>query len=300
MLPAVHRNAEGGVSSRNLKDDRWCTAYAHRVRWPHGFTCPACGFHQDCSTIREKHVCRFCRRTISITAATLLHGTKKGLCLWLQAAWWASGRRSSLSTKKLQRYLGINSYQTAWACLNRLRRAIGVLNRTPCSGVVLIDSTMLETAAEPLPVLAAVESIAAGRATGRLHMKIFKTIDPGVVRDFSEQAVCAGSTVDAPGREPFLSVGLDHCFWTTAQQGLFQADVQHILSIFKNWYQRQKYRFYRLKNDQDALEEFCFFHNAKLFSGRSHHFDALVSALLAPLDTPRGVCSVENRKRGAQ
>ncbi len=300
MLPAMDRDAGYVFSSRKLKDDQWCTAYAHRVRWPHGFICPVCGFQQDCSTISEKYICPFCRRTISITAATLLHGTKKGLCLWLQAAWWACGRRSSLTTKKLQRCLGINSYQTAWACLNRLRRAIRLLNRTPCSGVVLIDMAMLEPMAEPLPVLAAVESIAAGRATGRLRMKIVQAIDPGVIQEFCEQAVRAGSTVDAPGREPFLSVLPRHCLWTTSDRRPFQADVQQILSTFKNWYRRQRYRFCRLKHDQDALEEFCFFYNAKLFSDRSDHFEALVSALLAPLETPEGPCSAQNLKGGAQ
>jgi hypothetical protein len=275
-------------------------SYAHRIRWPHGFTCPACGFHQDCSTISEKYVCRFCRRTISITAATLLHGTKKGLCLWLQAAWWACGRRSSLSTKKLQHHLGINSYQTAWACLNRLRQAIRLLNRTKCSGVVLIDFAMLETPAEPQPILAAVESIAAGRDTGRLRLKICQGIDPEVVGQFCEEAVGTGSTVDAPGREPFVSVEPHHCLWTTADRRSFHPDVLQILSTFKNWYRRQRYRFCQLKHDQDALEEFCFFHNAKLFSDRADHFQALVSALLAPLETPEGPCSGQYLKGGNQ
>ena len=300
MLPAMDRGAGNGVTSRKLKDDRWCISYAHRIRWPHGFTCPACGFHQDCSAISEKYVCRFCRRTISITAATLLHNTKKGLSLWLQAAWWACGRRSSLSTKKLQRHLGINSYQTAWACLNRLRRAIRLLNRRPCRGVVLIDSVMLQSLVEPPMVLAAIESIAAGRTTGRLRLKIFQAIDPVVVQGFCEQAVGAGGTVVAPDRDPFVSVRLHHCLWTTADKRPFLADVQQILSTFQNWYRGQKYRFCQLKHDQDALEEFCFFHNAKLFSDRSHHFEALVSALLAPLKTSEEPSSGQNWTGGAR
>lgn len=300
MLPVMDIVPGNRITAQKLQDESWCTSYAHKIRWPHGFTCPTCGFHQNDPSSGEHDVCRFCRRPKSITAATLLHGTKKKLCLWLQAAWWASGRRSSLSIKELQRYLAINSYQTAWSFVNKLRRAIRLMNQKKCSGVVLIDSGVLEISGESIPALAAVESIAAGRTTGWLKMQICQSLDPSIIQGFCEQVVDPGSFIDAPCREPFVSVCLQHCLYTSAGPSPSHNTVQQICSSYRSWYRQQKYRLCHFKTYQDALEEFCFFYNAKLFSSRSHHFEALVSALLTPLGKDRGYRSVKDKTRGEQ
>ena len=94
-----------------LEDQSWCTSYAFRIRWPQGFVCPACATEHQGYVQPEKPLCRACGRNSSITAGTILHGSKKSIATWLQALWWLSGERTSVSIGKLKRHLGFNSYQ---------------------------------------------------------------------------------------------------------------------------------------------------------------------------------------------
>ncbi len=271
-----------------LQDESWCTSYAYKIRWPEGFSCPACGFHQKDSLPEENSVCRHCGRTTSITASTLLHGSKKELSLWLQAAWWASGERSSLSIKQLQHCLDLNSYQTAWSWMKKLRQAIQMMNRKQCRGIVLIDSQTVDCLSESNLLLAAVESIAGGRTTGRLRLEFCQSLDAETIELFCERAVLPGSVIDAPHRQPFTSVLLPDMLYTSNKTIAAHETILDICSTYRRWCRQQKYRLSRFKSYQDALEEFCFFHNGELHLSRSWRFAELVAALLTPHPNPMG------------
>ena len=59
-----------------------------------------------------------------MTAGTVLHRTHTPLTQWFWAAYLVTTHTPGLSALQLQRQLGIRRYETAWAMLQKLRRAM--------------------------------------------------------------------------------------------------------------------------------------------------------------------------------
>jgi len=277
--------------ANRLEDESWCASYAYSIRWPQGFVCPTCGTAQPESGFQDKPLCRACGRYSSITAGTLLHGSKKSLSTWLRALWWVSGENSSLSIMKLRKYLGFTSYQTGWAWMKTLRRAIELTNQKKCQGITLVDSAPASDSAEGDQLLVAVESIARGRTTGRLHMKLYRSLDQEVISRFCRDALAAGSIIIFPGRQPFSSVHLQEILYTVDDSSGFHEDIETICTSYRRWRRRKKYNWSHLCCSQDLVEEFCFFHNGALTAGRVDIFETLVLVALshkpAGFDVPK-------------
>ena len=68
--------------------------------------------------------CVVCRRETSVTAGTIFHGSRLPLGSWFAAIWYLVNQKQGVSALGLQRVLGFGSYQTAWAWLHKLRRAM--------------------------------------------------------------------------------------------------------------------------------------------------------------------------------
>jgi transposase-like protein len=68
--------------------------------------------------------CASCRYQVSLTAGTVLHGTRTPLHLWFWAAYLMTTGTPGISATQLQRQLGIARYETAWMMLQKLRRAM--------------------------------------------------------------------------------------------------------------------------------------------------------------------------------
>ncbi len=74
---------------RRFPDDAACAAYLAEARWPDGFICPACG-HDRAWRLKTKantHECSQCHRQTSVTAGTVMHGSKLALSVWFWAAY---------------------------------------------------------------------------------------------------------------------------------------------------------------------------------------------------------------------
>ena len=76
-----------------------------------------------------------------MTAGTIFEGTRKPLRLWFQAMWYVTNQKHGVSALGLQRILGLGSYQTAWAWLHKLRRAMVRPGRDLLGGAVEVDKT---------------------------------------------------------------------------------------------------------------------------------------------------------------
>ena len=119
-----------------------CRAYLWQLRWPSGFECPRCGTGHAWSTGRaELWECAGCHHQTSVTAGTVFQGTRKPLVLWFRTIWWVTSQKHGASALALQRLLGFGSYQTAWAWLHKLRRAMVRPGRDRLNGLVEVDET---------------------------------------------------------------------------------------------------------------------------------------------------------------
>jgi hypothetical protein len=76
-----------------------------------------------------------------VTAGTIFAGTRTPLVSWFAAIWYVVNQKQRVFALGLERVLGLGSYQTAWAWLHKLRRAMVLPGRDLLCGVVEIDET---------------------------------------------------------------------------------------------------------------------------------------------------------------
>lgn len=127
-------------------DDGACREFLARVRWPDGFVCPACEGGDAWLTSRGLWMCRSCGRQTSVTAGTIFHRSRHPLRVWFAAMWFVCSQKNGVSALGLQRVLGFGSYETAWAWLHKLRRAMVRPDRELLGGEgvsVEVDQTFL-------------------------------------------------------------------------------------------------------------------------------------------------------------
>lgn len=100
-----------------------CVEALRQARWPDGFRCPVCRY-PHCSVIRTRrhplYVCSSCRHQTSITAGTVMHGTRTPLRCWFRAMQWLGDESTSVELAEL---LGV-TYKTAWLIGHKLRDAL--------------------------------------------------------------------------------------------------------------------------------------------------------------------------------
>ncbi len=120
-------------------DDAACLDYLGRLRWPHGFVCPACGKDRYWPTGKALFMCADCGRKTSVTAGTIFHRSHTPLSTWFAAIWFVTSQKNGVSALGLQRALGFGSYETAWAWMQKLGRAMVRPDRDLLSGVVELD-----------------------------------------------------------------------------------------------------------------------------------------------------------------
>ncbi len=116
-----------------------CCEYLASLRWPDGFRCHRCGYSNPYQIGCGLYECTHCGCQTSVTSGTLLHGTRKPLRLWFRAVWYVASERQGLSARRLQHVLGLGSYETAWAWLHKVRRAMAMVDRDPLAGPVEVD-----------------------------------------------------------------------------------------------------------------------------------------------------------------
>jgi len=126
---------------RRFATDDACREYLFQLRWPNGFVCPRCGDTSVWPASRGRFVCSACRHQASVTAGTIFENTRKPLTLWFRAIWYVTSQKNGASASNLQQILGLNSYQTAWTWLHKLRRAMVRPGREKLMGTVEVDET---------------------------------------------------------------------------------------------------------------------------------------------------------------
>ena len=81
------------------------------------------------------------RRKTSVTAGTIFHRIRTPLSTWFAAIWFVTATHNGVSAANLQQIMGFGSYETAWAWLHKLRRAMVRPDRDQLNGVVEVDET---------------------------------------------------------------------------------------------------------------------------------------------------------------
>ena len=96
--------------------------------------------------------CAACGKQTSVTAGTILHGSKLSLSVWFWAAYLMATHSNGISALQLQSQLGLGSYKSAWLLCAKFRRAMVAPGRALLSGVAEVDETELPLRAKDDPV----------------------------------------------------------------------------------------------------------------------------------------------------
>ena len=183
-----------------------CRKYVWDLRWPEGFRCPRCGHAKAWAVSATLWQCSECDHQTSVIAGTVFQDTRKPLKLWFRAMWYVTSQKNGASALGLQRVLGLRSYQTAWAWLHKLRRAMVRPGRERLSGWIEVDETYVGGWEEGMPgrrrgeksfiVIAA----QAGRAAmGRIRMRVIPDASAVRLHAFIQDSIERGSTLHTDG-----------------------------------------------------------------------------------------------------
>ena len=139
---------------RRFPDEDACAAYLARARWPHGFRCPACGHDKgwELATKAFTFECAACGKQTSVTAGTILHGSKLPLTAWFWAAYLMATHSNGISALQLRNQLGLGSYKSAWLLCAKLRRAMVAPDRSPLAALAEVDETEIPLRTKDDPV----------------------------------------------------------------------------------------------------------------------------------------------------
>jgi len=238
-------------------DDQSCRDYLAGLRWPEGFTCPLCGCGTCWRTAKDLRMCAECGLKTSVTAGTIFHRSHTPLSTWFAAVWLVTSQKNGVSAQGLQDVLGFGSYETAWAWLHKLRRAMVRPDRDLIGGadgapVVELDQSFLggtSTAkaggsSEKVPVTIAVERTVAGRL-GRVRLEVADKVGGLDIIDFATQVVAPGTTIRTDGARMFrrlAELGYTHQAIPGTKNGRVVKDLDAVMpgphlvsSLLKRW-----------------------------------------------------------------
>jgi hypothetical protein len=135
--------------------------------------------------------------------------------MWFQAMWYVTSQKQGVSALGLQRVLGLGSYQTAWAWLHKLRRAMVRPERDRLRGEVEMDETYLggeevgvsgrETENKAIVLIAAEVD---GPGVGRIRMSRVPDASAASIEPFVQATVSERSVVRTDGWKGEVAPGI--------------------------------------------------------------------------------------------
>ena len=292
-----------------FKDEAACLAYIAALRWPSGFQCPSCGSTKGWSMSNGRTLCRNCRHQQSVLAGTLFHRTHLPLQTWFRAMWHVCAAKNGLSALNLQRQIGLGSYNTAWLCLHKLRRAMVRPGRERLSGVVEVDEAYVGGPAEGKRgrgafgkqiVLIAVERKtvrdARGRERqimGRARLETIPDVRQGTLERHVERLVAPGSLVVTDGWSGYDSLerkgyGRSIEIATAGELADIALPNCHLVcSLMKRWILGTLQGSVGKEHLQDYLNEFVFRFNRRSSRSQGLLFYRLLELAVSSAPVPR-------------
>ena len=287
-----------------LELERWfsteqaCREYLFALRWPDGFVCPRCGGGQAWPTRRGLWLCRSCRHQASVTAGTIFQDTRTPLTVWLRAIWLLTSQKNGISALGLQRVLGLGSYQTAWAMLHKLRRAMVRPGRDRLAGRIEVDETYWGgeeegavgrlTEDKALLVVAAQED---GKGIGRIRMRHVPDVTKATLHGFIAQSIEPGSIVVTDGLSAYGGLkGYRHEPIVISGSGQTASEllprVHRVVSLLKRWLLGTHHGAIGQEHLNDYLDEFTFRFNRRRSASRGKLFYRLIQHAAQVEPTP--------------
>lgn len=258
---------------KRFPDEEACFHYLYEQKWPLGFVCPRCN-HLEAYFIRTRKLmqCKSCRHQASVTAGTIFHKLRQPLRVIFWACYWFATTKKGISSKELQRKLGIKSYQTAWTLAHKIRKAMKSSGQYPIQNDVEFDEAFLglpdegsESSRRAL-VKAVVETD--GRFIGRTYLEHLQCGTAKTIESFIDKCVRPGVVIKTDGHPvyQFLKQHYEHrAYKMYRNKGDIEKNLPKIHIIIANlkMWLAGTFNCMPYKHAQRYLDEFCFRFNRR-------------------------------------
>jgi len=237
---------------------------------------------------RGLRLCAKCRYQSSVKAGTIFQDSRLPLMTWFRAIWLVCSQKNGASALGVQRVLGIGSYKTAWALLQKLRRAMVRPGRDRLSGRVEVDETYWggeekgaigrRTQDKSLLLVAAQEQ---GQGIGRIRMRRVPDLTKRSVQNFIAENLEPGTVVISDGLAPYGGLeGYGHESRVIKHQKATASEllprVHRVVSLAKRWLMGTHQGAIRAQHLDYYLDEFTFRFNRRTSRSRGKLFYRLL------------------------
>jgi len=276
-----------------------CRKYLFDLRWPDGYICPRCGNSNKWGMSNGLMLCKVCRHQQSVLAGTIFQNTHMPLPMWFRAMWHVCAHKNGISALALQRDLTLPSYNTAWLCLHKLRRAMVRPGRERLSGELEVDEAYVGGAREGKRgrgafgkkiVFVAVECKRG--AIGRIRLACIPDVSGATLKQTVEAYIESGSIVRTDGWSGYS--GLAEASYSHERVNAVPEELAEVtlpkchlvISLLKRWILGTMQGNVGGDHLQDYLNEFTFRFNRRtsLSRGKLFHRLAELSVVTAPND----------------
>lgn len=274
-----------------------CREYLFSLRWPDGFICPRCNGKTPWQMNRGLWKCGNCKYQVSVTAGTIFQDSHLPLIVWFRAMWYITSQKNGISAQGLQRALGLSSYETAWALLHKLRRAMVRPGRDRLRGTIEVDETYWGgdeegvsgrlTKEKAIVIVAAEEDI---EGIGRIRLRRIPDATKASLHGFIKQAIELGSTITTDGLNAYRGIeGYVH----NRRVQIHRPEDEHLLprvhrvvSLLKRWLLGTHQGAIGHEHLDWYLDEFTFRFNRRKSAARGKLFYRLAQHAVQIVPTP--------------
>lgn len=272
-----------------------CRDYLFELRWPQGFHCPRCQHDKAWPIGKNLFQCAGCAYRASVIAGTIFQDTHKPLVMWFRAIWWVTSQKNGASALGLKRVLGLGSYQTAWAWLHKIRRAMVRPGRDRLSERIEVDEAYLGSLEKggygrmsPKKALIVVAAQADGKRIGRIRMKRVPNASKNHLHSFVEASIEPGSTVYTDGWEGYSGLkdkGYFHKITPLKNRKETPSEilprVHQVISLLKRWLMGTHHGAVSHAHLDYYLDEFVFRFNRRTSRHRGKLFFRFLQQAMA-------------------
>lgn len=270
-----------------------CWNYLFMMRWPNGFLCPRCNSDKYWLTEMKLIHCASCEHQTAITRGTIFHGTRKSLLLWFHIIWWVVAQKTGASAYNLKDFMGFGSYETAWAWLHKLRRAMVRPERDKLKGEVEVDETYIggrekgkgkQGRGAESKTLVIVATECKGKQIGRVRFGIITEASGENLIPFIEANVEQGSTIITDGWRGYEQLSQSKIYMheqkiisnSGKEAHELLPHVHMVDSLVKRWLNGTHQGNVSPKHLSYYLDEFAFRFNRKMSTFRGKLFYRLI------------------------
>lgn len=266
-----------------------CEEFLFRVRYPEGFVCPRCAVERGWPLDGKRLIECANGHKVSLTAGTVLHGSRQDLLTWFHAVLFISTLTPGISALQFQRQLGLKRYETAFQMLHKIRSSLVAPDRELLHREVEVDETFIGgkdpdrdgRGGDKVLVVGGIEVRPFSQAktgkrrerSGRLRLCVVADASANSLAGFVEQEIERGAIVHTDGWDGYRRLTRSGYVHHRTVQGKGRKSIHilpHIHRVFSNlkaWLQGTHHGRIEPKYLQAYLDEYAFRFNRRFWPG---------------------------------